>query len=195
MIAAVVLAAGQSSRMGRPKALLPLPDGRSFLHAIAASARAGGVARVVVVLGPPHAAAIAAALPSGLAAAENPDPTRGMLSSVQAGVAALPAQVEAALVWPVDLPLVRAETVRAILAAGAAAPGQLIIPEKGGRGGHPVYIPRARFAVLGALAPDRGLKALLQAYPSAVTRLPVEDGAVLTDIDTPEDFAQLANLT
>lgn len=190
MIVAIVLAAGESSRMGQPKALLPL-RGRSFVGQIAETARAVGVSSVVVVVGPPHADAIARALPPGAARAFNPDPSRGMLSSVQAGISSLPARATAALVWPVDIPLVRAETVRAIL---DASPGKLIIPQLGKRGGHPIRIPRARFAELMALDPARGLKGLVEARPAEVVRLPVDDKGVLTDVDTPEDFAKLQHL-
>ena len=190
MIWAVVLAAGASSRMTAalgPKALLHAPDGRTFLQRIADSARAGGAGGVVIVVGPPHADAIKRALPAGCASAYNPLPDRGMLSSVQAGVSTLPAACSAALVWPVDIPFVRPDTVRAIL---SAAPGKLVIPQHGKRGGHPIRIGRARFAELTTLDPTRGLKALVEAHPDRVQRLPTNDPGVLVDIDTPEDFAR-----
>src|SRR6185312_2807795 len=88
-VAAVVLAAGASTRMGEPKALLRIGDGSSYVEAIAATARAGGCDEIVVVLGPPHGdtirAQLASAPPSPSATiAWNPDPSRGMLSSVHA---------------------------------------------------------------------------------------------------------------
>src|SRR5207248_38869 len=94
MIAALVLAAGGSTRMGEPKALLRTPDGRRYVEAIVETARAGGCDRVVVVLGPPHGEAIRASLPPAVADAWNANPERGMLSSVQAGLAALAADAE-----------------------------------------------------------------------------------------------------
>jgi CTP:molybdopterin cytidylyltransferase MocA len=106
----------------------------------------------------------------------------------------VPARVTGALIWPVDVPLVRVETVRAVIEAGDAAPGRLVIPQLDKRGGHPVRIPRARFPELMALDPARGLKALVEAQPAQVLRLPVDDIGVLVDIDTPEDFARLPNL-
>jgi CTP:molybdopterin cytidylyltransferase MocA len=192
VIWAVVLAAGASARMGEIKALLPAGAGRTFVGAIAEAARAGGCGGVLVVVGPPHGDAIRRALPPGASAALNPRPERGMLSSVQAGLAALPATATAALVWPVDVPWVRAETVRQIL---AAAPGKIIVPthNKAGkaRGGHPLRLPRAVFAQAAALDVDGGLKALLDARPELVERLPVADGYVLVDVDTPQDLAKL----
>ena len=140
-VAAVVLAAGASTRMGSPKALLPARTGggESFAEAIAATARAAGVDDVVFVLGPPHGEAIAARLPAGARSAWNPDPARGMLSSVQAGIAALQHEVGAALVWPVDQPWVAIETVRAVLAAPA---DRIALPAHGPRG--PCYIGTSR---------------------------------------------------
>lgn len=192
---AVVLAAGASTRMGEPKALLPTRDGRRFVDAVAATARAGGCAGVVVVVGPPHGAAIGAALPSVATAAWNADPSRGMLSSVQAGLLALPAAAAAALIWPVDIPFVAVATVRAVVARAAA---RLVVPVHGaggddgarGRGGHPLGIPRRLFAEVAALDPARGLKALLDAHAAEVERLPVADRGVLVDVDTPDDYAR-----
>jgi CTP:molybdopterin cytidylyltransferase MocA len=187
MIAAVVLAAGGSTRMGEPKALLRRPDGRSYVAAIVDTAEAAGCGEVVVVVGPPHGDVIRAALldiPHARLAV-NPRPERGMLSSIQSGLGALTLGVEATLVWPVDIPFVGAATVRAI--AGGRG---LVIPTHDGRGGHPVRIPRASFAEVLALDPARGLKALMEAHAADVTRLPVADRAVLVDVDTPEDYAR-----
>jgi CTP:molybdopterin cytidylyltransferase MocA len=191
MIAAVVLAAGASTRMGEPKALLRAPDGRRYVEAIAASARAGGCDEVLVVLGPPHGEAIRAALPSQPAlplasVAWNEHPEHGMLSSVQAGLAALPADADVALIWPVDIPFVGPATVRTLVMHG----GTIVVPVHNGRGGHPLRLMRAHFAEVMTLDPARGLKALLDAHAAEVTRLPVADGAVLVDVDTPDDYAR-----
>ena len=188
MVWAVILAAGASSRMGAPKALLPASGGRSFVQAIVDSARGGGASGGVVVVGLPHGDAIRKALPLGVAAVVNPRPERGMLSSVQAGLQALPSLAQAALIWPVDVPFVRADTVHAIL---AAAPGRLVIPVYEGRGGHPIRIPRARFAEVAALDPERGLKALVEARPDDVLRLSLSDPGLLVDVDTPAEYVRV----
>ena len=184
IVGCVVLAAGASSRMGTPKALLDA-GGRTFVAAIAQAARAAGVQSIVVVLGPPHDAAIRAALGADLIVANNPQPERGMLSSVQAGVRALP-PVDATLIWPVDNPAVKQETVRAVLAGG-----ETVIPTHGGRGGHPLRVPASRFAELLAIDSPLGLRALIQAQPSTVVRLAVDDPSILIDVDTPEDLKRL----
>jgi len=187
MIGCVVLAAGASSRMGSPKALLDAGDGRSFVVTICETAQAGGAGALVIVLGPPHADTIRAALPVGPTVALNPHPERGMLSSVQAGVRALP-PVESTLIWPVDVPAVRPSTVRALL---SVEPGRIVIPTHGGRGGHPLRIPSARFTELDALDPALSLRALVQVRPDDVVRLPVDDLSILVDVDTPDDLRRL----
>lgn len=181
----VVLAAGASTRMGSPKALLDL-GGATFVSRITTTARAAGTDGVCVVLGPPHGAAIKAKLPPGAGSAWNPDPARGMLSSIQTAVASVPSRTTAILVWPVDLPEVKLETVRQLL---DAAPGKLVVPRHGGKGGHPVRIPRALFGALAALDPALGLRALIDAHAATVAYVEVDDQAVLTDIDTPEEHA------
>ena len=186
MIAAVVLAAGASTRMGEPKALLRVPDGRRYLEAIADAARDGGCGELAVVLGPPHGETIRASLPATATVAWNPDPARGMLSSVQVGLATLSSAVTAALVWPVDIPFVAPATVRTLVMHH----GTIVVPMHNLRGGHPLRLGRAWFDEVMTLDPARGLKALLEAHAAEVTRLPVEDRAVLVDVDTPEDYAR-----
>lgn len=191
MTTAVVLAAGASSRMGEPKALLRTRDGRRYVEAIADSARAGGCDAVVVVLGPPHGERIRAAL-HGVTVAWNERPERGMLSSVQAGLGAIGAigasggNAGDALIWPVDIPFVEPATVRALVMHG----GTMVVPVHNGRGGHPLRVARAHFAEIDGLDPARGLKALLEAHAAEVVRLPVADPGVLVDVDTPDDYAR-----
>jgi CTP:molybdopterin cytidylyltransferase MocA len=185
-VTAVVLAAGASTRMGRPKALLPL-DGVTFAERIAAIAIEGGAAEVLFVLGPPHGDAIREALPAGVAWTWNPAPERGMLSSAQAGVAALHHATAAALIWPVDVPLVAPETVRNLL---AAEQHRIAVPQHAGRGGHPLRIPASLFRELLAIPVERSLRDLL-ADPARVLRVDVADPAILRDVDTPADYEAL----
>src|SRR5579871_3942712 len=99
-IVTVVLAAGSSSRMGSPKALLEL-DGGTYLTRIVQTARAAGSTGVTVVVGPPDGDKVKAKMPVGAGPVWNPDPSRGMLSSVQWAVSStLPGKTTAILVWP-----------------------------------------------------------------------------------------------
>jgi molybdenum cofactor cytidylyltransferase len=184
-IMTVVLAAGASSRMGSPKALLEV-DGANFVTRIATTARAAGTIGVAVVVGPPDGDKIKAKLPVGAAPVWNHDPSRGMLSSVQAAVQTLPPRALGILVWPVDQPLVTQETVRRILDAPI---GKIVVPRHGGKGGHPVRIPSKYFGALAALPPEAGLHGLLDAHRADVVYLDVDDPAVVQDIDTPADHA------
>jgi len=189
---AVVLAAGAGARLGGvAKALLPA-GATSFLGAIAATlAEAGvGAGRVVVVVGEPHGAAVAAeAARLGLACVVNPEPGRGMASSVAVGFADADVRFPDAIVgllWPVDHARVGAAAVRAVIAAVAAG-AAAAIPTWDGRGGHPVAVARPLWPALAAATelPD-GARGVLR--PRAV-RIPVADPAVVADVDTWADAA------
>jgi molybdenum cofactor cytidylyltransferase len=187
MIYAVVLAAGASTRMeGKPKALLRDSRNVTYITRVAATAREGGAGGVIVVVAHPHADAVKKALPGGASAVINPMPDRGMLSSVQAGINALPTNCSGVLIWPVDIPFVKASTVSAVINVRA---GRIVVPQHQGKGGHPVRIPRAFFPDVMGLEGDAGLKGLLDARAALVDRLEVDDPAVLVDVDTAADAA------
>lgn len=185
---ALLLCAGESTRMGQPKALCRLA-GETLLGRILASLRAVGIESPRVILGAPHGSEIVAWLASrGLTAPQlvwNPEPSDGMLSSIQCGLRALPSSVVGTLLWPVDLPLVAVSTVRCLLQADAE---RLVIPTFGARGGHPVWLPQSRFAEVLALPRRASLRELSKRQPPL--RLPVDDPEVLEDLDTPEALAQ-----
>jgi CTP:molybdopterin cytidylyltransferase MocA len=184
-IMTVVLAAGASTRMGSPKALLDF-EGQTLITRIATTARAAGATGVSVVLGPPDGDRIKPRLPPGVAVIWNPDPSRGMLSSVQAGLMQLPHKTLAALIWPVDHPALRTDTVTQIM---GASPGRIIVPRVGGEGGHPVRIPRQFFGGILALPADASLKSFIEANAASVAWVDVDDAGAIRDIDTPADLA------
>jgi len=189
---AIVLAAGAGKRMGgSAKAALLLPDGRTFLAAVAASARAGGCHRVVVVVGRPYAQGTrTVALAAGVTEiVENPDPDRGMTSSLAAALDYLdPQAVDVALAWPVDHALVRPGTVVAILRASGR---NLIVVPTGsdGRGGHPTAFGASLWPELrNATALPDGARAVVRADHTRVVRVAASDPGALFDIDTPDDL-------
>lgn len=185
MIAAVILAAGASSRMGAVKALLPI-DGETLLARILRLARVGGAQRLIVALGPPHGEQLAATLPSVVEVAWNDDPSRGMLSSVQAALRVLAAASgRGALLWPVDVPFVTAATVQRLLSSDLT---RLTAPCYDGRGGHPLWLPAALYPEVLALPTSASLRTLRESHP--LLRIPVEDPGVLRDLDTPADFTR-----
>jgi len=189
MIAAVVLAAGFSSRMGQPKALLPAGPGGTFLGRIVGTLRRAGVERVVAVLGvdaPQVRASVAAAgLPVEIV--ENPDPSKGQLSSLLAGLGTLD-EAEAALVMPVDQPLVTAETVARLLRVYRETRAPVIRPCRGKQHGHPVVFDRSVFEALRRADLSRGARDVIAACGPAVVDVATDDEGAFVDIDTPDEY-------
>jgi len=187
LISAIVLTAGKSERMGgSPKALLSF-KGRTFLEHVLAAIRDSGLTNTIVVVGH-HRDEIAAALrlPSLVF---NPDYQRGMITSVQAGLRALPPGVKAAGVFLVDQPLIDAETI-ALLAA-EVRPGRIVLPIHEGRRGHPVFFSSELFDEILGLQPDQGLNSVVRRDRARVREVEVRNAGVLRDIDTPEQFENL----
>lgn len=186
-VVAVVLAAGASSRLGRPKALVDLA-GRPAVSIVAACIAAGGVSTGVVVVGEPHADEIrqgADAAP--LAWALNPAPAAGRLGSVRCGLLATPRDTDV-LLWPVDRPLAPPAAVAALLAArGEAGEPFVVSPTERGRRGHPLVLAAALRARIMAAAPDTDLRALLAGPDVRRIDVPVAEGAgIHANLDTEE---------
>lgn len=193
MVVGLILAAGKSTRMGQPKALLRC-GGRRFVSQLAITFRSAGLDDVIVVSGP-DAAELAQALRDDGADArvvENHDRDSGQLSSLLAGldVADRPG-VEAVLVGLVDAPLVRSDTVRAIVDAWRRMGAPVVRPASGDRHGHPVLFGRAVFADLRKADPSAGARAVVRARRAHAVDVPVDDPGAFDDIDTPGDYARL----
>jgi molybdenum cofactor cytidylyltransferase len=192
-IVPVVLAAGKGERLGGNKALLDV-GGAPALCRILRAAAGAGLGPPVVVLG--HAAERVRAMIDAEAqefavrCVVNPDPDRGQTSSVQCGIAALAAGAGAALVWPVDHPLVTSDDVAALATAASAHPAAaVVLPTHGGRAGHPVLIRRTLFAAMLALAPGSPLRDLLRGEREHTVFVERPADSVLRDLDTPADLA------
>jgi CTP:molybdopterin cytidylyltransferase MocA len=187
---AIVLAAGASSRMGRPKALLPLDEGDRFVERIHRTLLDAGLDPIVVVVRPELEAPVRALLPTTVVAV-NRNPERGQLSSLLVGLESLgwPA---AALVTLVDLPLVRVETVNALIAAWARSGAPLVRPLTRGRRGHPLVVGGPVIAALAGADPHTGAKPVVHAFAAQALDVAVDDPGTLDDIDTPEDYARLS---
>ena len=172
--------------MGRPKALLQF-EGESFLDRLIS--RFGGICDpIIVVLGYDSARireGIRAA--SQVSFAINPDPQRGMLSSLQCGLAELPANTGAALFTPVDLPAITRSTIAAVAASDSA----VTIPRYSGHNGHPVRISRAIAGELLSLPAGAQARDVLHRHRDATTFIDVDDPAILHDVDTPQEYEAL----
>jgi len=180
--------------MGRPKALLPLDAGDTFLTRIVGTFRAADVDDLVVVVGH-DADAIARTLDAAIPpvrVVQNADYERGQLSSLVAGLRAVDRPgVVAALVTLVDVPLVAASTVRAVLERYRATRATVVRPVSGDRHGHPIVIDRSLFQALESADPAIGAKPIIRAHVSAEGDVTVSDEGAFVDIDTPEDYARL----
>lgn len=192
-IAAIVLAAGQSRRMGGPNKLLADVGGKPMVRRSVETALEAGATPVIVVLGH-QAEAVSAAL-DGLPVrfVHNPDFAAGLSTSLKRGLAEVPGEADAALVCLGDMPFVRAAELRRLAAAFNPTEGRAIcVPTRGGKRGNPVLFARRFFAEMQALAGDSGAKHLLGEYPELVAEVEMASDGVLTDIDTPESLERLA---
>ena len=193
MLAAIVLAAGDSTRMGRPKALLPDPDGRPFVARVVRAFSAAHISDVVIVTGSQHAAivdAIAADRPPITPVfVTNPQPALGQLSSLWIGLdAAAKPGVDGVLVTPVDSPMVRPSTIRQVIEVWERTHAPIVRPAVGERHGHPVLFDRAVFDALRHAPLAEGARAVVHASGDRLMNVAVDDEGCLIDIDTPADY-------
>jgi molybdenum cofactor cytidylyltransferase len=197
-VAGTILAAGSSSRLGRPKQLLDF-HGRPFVRAVAEAALASGLAPVQVVTGD-HADAVAAAL-NGLPVklVHNHAWREGQASSIRVGVATLPANTGATVFLLADQPHVPPALIRALTDAHALGLFPVVAPVVGDRQANPVLFDRVSFPDLRALTGDVGGRAVIariQTTPGgreAVRLVPWPDDRILLDVDTLEDYRQLVD--
>jgi tRNA (mo5U34)-methyltransferase len=194
MIPAIVLAAGASSRMGRPKALLRTGD-RTFVRAILDALRTAGVTDAVVVVRAGQPEVIAEIEAAGFGRhVLNPRPEDGQLSSLLAGLAAVDRDgVEAVLVTLVDVPLIGADAVRTLIARARASDAAVLRAVHQGRHGHPVVFKKRVFDALRRADPAIGAKAVIRAWPPEDVEVP--DPGVAEDIDTPADYTRVVEMS
>jgi molybdenum cofactor cytidylyltransferase len=190
-VAAIVLAAGQSKRMGAFKPLLPFGD-KTVIEVCIEHLRGGGVETVIVVLGQgSRAEEMKAHLKdSQVTFAVNPDPTSEMSASISSGVRQLHLQTKVVVITPVDHPAVPSEVV-AILINEWKKGARLVMPTWNGRGGHPVIVDLSFRDELLSLDPARGLKGLFDAHPKHVRRISVSSNYIARDMDTWDDYRAL----
>jgi molybdenum cofactor cytidylyltransferase len=192
-ISAVLLAAGLSSRMGRPKLLLPW-DGTNVLGKVVSTFAAAGIDEIVVVTGgvreQVEKLVVQMARDFPVRAVFNPEYERGeMLSSIQAGLAALGALTSAAIIGLGDQPQVRMETVQHICAAFFQTRSALVIPSFQNRRGHPWLAAAGLWPEILALPLDATPRQFLDAHSVQVEYVPADE-SILQDLDTPADYAR-----
>lgn len=187
-VAALVLAAGQSSRMGAANKLLAEFDGVPMALRAVNAALASRAASVTVVVG--HEAAQVEALLAGrkINIVRNAGFAQGMSASLRAGLAALPPEAEAAVVLLADMPRITAAHVDRLIDAFDAKQPSIVVPQRNGRRGNPILWPREFFARMQAVSGDQGARGLLEANTQHIRAVDMDDDAIHADIDTPEDL-------
>jgi molybdenum cofactor cytidylyltransferase len=192
-IGAVVLAAGQSRRMGGANKLLTEIDGEPILRRTLRTAVRSRAEPVVVVTGHGAARVQAAIGDFDVQVAHNAAHAQGMAASIRAGVAALPDGLDGAILMLGDMPAIRPDTVDALIAAFDPPGGTTIcVPEHEGTQGHPVLFARRFFGDLRDLHGDVGAKAILREHPDQIATVAVADDGITVDLDTPEAVAAYA---
>ena len=191
MIVAVVLSAGESSRMGRPKALLPI-DSQTFIERIVGALKQSGIERVVVVLGF-HAEELrlqVGHLPVEIVV--NPDYKQGQLSSLQAAIRHVQTtgSCDGMLVHLVDHPYIDSKLVRLMIDRFGDSDNMIVVPRHQGKRGHPVIFSKKLFQELLDAPIDQGAKAVVNAHRGETLEIDTDDAGITLDIDTPELYRQ-----
>jgi molybdenum cofactor cytidylyltransferase len=189
-VAAIVLAAGQSRRMGGPNKLLAEVGGKPLVRNAVEQVLASQARPVILVTGHQRAEVEKALAGLSVQIVHNPDYAAGLSTSLRAGLAAVPAEADGAMIALADMPQVNAELIDRLIAAFEPTRGALIVlPTIEGKRGNPVLWSRRFFPELMAVEGDVGARHLIGAYAEAIAEVPVTDGTALIDVDTPEELA------
>lgn len=186
-VAAIILAAGTSSRMGTNKLLLPIDAAPMLSHAIDA-ALYSQACRVLVVVGHDSGPVVRLCSECTTQVVHNADYASGMASSIRAGIDALPADVDAALIMLGDMPYVAAKQLDDLIDAHAAEPESICVPRYRGQRGNPLLWPRRFFPALQQLTGDSGARVLLNRFDGHIRAVDFDSPAILLDCDTPESL-------
>ena len=186
MLAAVILSAGASSRMGRPKALLPYREGTFLEHLIEVTRHPRiGAMRIVLGAGAEVIRAIAKLDPSVVVL--NPDWERGQLSSIWAGLRSLEGiDADGIVLCPVDHPLVSARLVGELIEQFYEEKKAIVLPTFNGRRGHPVIFSNALFGELLAAPADKGARSVVWAHAAEVLEVPTDEEGVVLNLNDPD---------
>jgi molybdenum cofactor cytidylyltransferase len=191
-IAAVILAAGRSTRMGGPNKLLAEIGGKPLVRIAAEQALASRARPVIVVTGHQRDKVETALEGLKVERVHNPNFADGLSTSVRAGLDAVPAEVDGAVICLGDMPQVRAELIDRLIAAFDPERGALVVvPTIEGKRGNPVVWSRRFFPELTGLEGDVGARHLIGRYTEAVVEVPLADKAALIDVDTPEALSKV----
>jgi len=187
MINAVVLAAGASKRMGKPKPLLRFKDG-TFLGQIISVLKLSDADRITVVLGAENQIIRKSVDLSGTDVVINEDFQRGQLSSLLAAIETTPPQTQAIIVCLADMPFISVEVVNQIIAKFRETSAAIVVPVLNGKRGHPTLFARPLFDELLSAPQEQGARFVLYSNEQRIVELQTSDSGILIRIDTPDDY-------
>ncbi len=193
-IAPVILAAGDSTRMGYPKALLPLGNDL-FINCILKTVQKVGFSEPTVILGKSAAIIEPHIADFGVKILINPDPDRGQLSSIQIALTNLGPEFDAALIWPVDIPAAPEDLVRRLTELFINSGALISFPVCGDKRGHPAIFHHFLFQEFMNAPLAEGPKKILLRHERETSMLAVQESASIKDIDTPSDYEELTGET
>jgi molybdenum cofactor cytidylyltransferase len=185
MLAVAILAAGESRRMGQPKALLSY-RGKTFAEHLVSATRHERVGLTRIVLGA-QAGEIRSRLPLDATwILENPNWQQGQLSSIQAVIRSLPGETEGLILCPVDHPLISRFLVAQLIQEFDSTEKQIVLPTYKGKRGHPAIFRVSLYGELLAASPEVGAREVVWAHPKDVTEVETDEEAVVLNLNDPE---------
>ncbi|HIG31782.1 MAG TPA: nucleotidyltransferase family protein [Verrucomicrobiales bacterium] len=186
----IILAAGYSTRMGRPKLLLPFGK-RTVIENLVHEAVNSCLNEVLVITGEFHTIIAEKVKPFGVTLIRNPHPAKGMLSSVRCGLESLDDRVKAIAVIPADQPRISREVINQLHHEFHHTSFRITLPVFNGKRGHPLFFSSEFKQRILTQYDETGLRGLLMDFPNEVLEHPVDDRGVLEDMNTPEDYQKL----
>jgi molybdenum cofactor cytidylyltransferase len=190
---AVILAAGESKRMGSPKMLLPF-NGSTMIECVISNVTKSDVDRIIVVLGAEKEALIPLMGKWQIEYCYNENYKEGMLSSVQCGFKNLSSGCKASLVFQGDQPLITSNTINTVINAYLSSEKGIVIPVYKNKRGHPILIDMKYRNDIDKLSPDKGLRSLTYKFPSDVLEVDTDESGILRDFDTYDQYTIGINL-
>ncbi|HZM91265.1 MAG TPA: nucleotidyltransferase family protein [Blastocatellia bacterium] len=192
MISAILLAAGESRRMGRFKQLLPLGN-KSFVEHCVDNLLASRVDEVIIVTGHREADVRSIVADRPVRFAHNDDYRSGMASSIKCGVRSLTEDSRAVVLALVDQPQIGVEVINLVIDAFERGQASIVIPTYDGKGGHPIVLDAALKEEILNMDLEQGLRQIVRAHSDEVSRVGVSSRVILEDFDLPEDYEHILN--
>jgi len=191
---AVILAAGESKRMGSPKMILPYM-GMTIIEKVIENVTSSSVDETVVVVGCDSEKVLEAIAGRLVMHIVNDNYKSGMLSSVKCGIGSLPEDFRAVLIFPGDQPMIEAEVINLVINVYKESGRGIIIPVFNGKRGHPLLIDKKYMNEILTLDDTEGLRGLAIKHPDDILEIETDNQLILRDIDTLEDYMYELNLT